>query len=496
MTIRRIVSMDGGPASGSWVRCLRDIAREHPALLMQADLFAGTSAGAFAAAWLAKHLPVSPSAADVHKTAEALVEASNELLMLLTPDSDGYGRLITGKGAMVLDDDLVKFLERPEVLGKATTLAQLSHKVVLVASRTNTPWAPHVHTNFGPDAEPHVRVVDAVMRSTAFPLLLPGWQSHADGAMFVNNPAAVALAWARHGEGVDASTRVISFGGDDGSSAISNLATPHDTDEDTTGTSDGDDASRRHPAPVLHALTSLAPKGLIERAEDAVEDVTKLVTGAAAKLGHKVAAAVGVGSLEAAEEAVEDALAETSGGLSWAKSHGRFGPVMTRILNAANTDVVAEREAVEQIGRAAEEAQAMEQTLQERLRELNAELHVHMPEELARDEVDNWGWRAWLAYLFNPVYAMQVFLNSQGRGTHEVVRRLLEPGCSLRVAPVAMVPTNVILLAMILAQPDLAKEAGQRTAALWSNPLTNALLDFETSTADVRAFMAGWGDVG
>ncbi|MEY3013375.1 MAG: hypothetical protein RIT45_2110 [Pseudomonadota bacterium] len=79
-----------------------------------------------------------------------------------------------------------------------------------------------------------------------------------------------------------------------------------------------------------------------------------------------------------------------------------------------------------------------------------------------------------MAYVGNPLYALQVLLNSQGRGAVEILNRVLSPDRVLRVAPVAVVPSNVMLLAMILNLGPEARDAAELCASLWSNSTTNA----------------------
>ncbi len=216
MAISRILSFDGGPASVAYMRTLQAIVDWYPDLLLRGELFAGTSGGALTAAFLARRFEPGTTHKGARRLMAELVDVNNEMLTLLSPDDTGYERLLVGSGAMVEFGKINDFLSKPDVLGTGTKLGDLKQPVVLVAARSVRPWRPHVQTNFGPHAEPTTPVVDAVLRSAAFPMLLPGWQGHVDGAMFANNPATIALAYAKEAFGVTDDVMVLSMGVDDG----------------------------------------------------------------------------------------------------------------------------------------------------------------------------------------------------------------------------------------------------------------------------------------
>lgn len=97
MAFSRMVAFDGGPASLTYVRTLRDIVGHHPNLLLHSELFAGTSGGALTAAFLARRIQPGLTAEGANRLMRELVEVNNEMLTLLAPSDAGYERLLLGR---------------------------------------------------------------------------------------------------------------------------------------------------------------------------------------------------------------------------------------------------------------------------------------------------------------------------------------------------------------------------------------------------------------
>ncbi|MCB9739754.1 MAG: patatin-like phospholipase family protein [Deltaproteobacteria bacterium] len=464
MAFSRMVAFDGGPASLTYVRTLRDIVGHHPNLLLRSELFAGTSGGALTAAFLARRIEPGLTAEGAHRLMRELVDVNNEMLALLAPNDTGYERLLLGDGAMVEFGGMHRFLARDDVLGASTRLSDLKQPVALVAARSTSPWKPHVQTNFGPSAEPDTLVIDAVLRSAAFPMLLPGWQGHVDGAMYANNPATIALAYAKEAFGVTDDVMILSMGADDGSCLLSNLTTPHDV-------FDADESPPGSVGTIYRAAAAAADRkgarGLLGRAE--------ALAGAAVRTTADLLLPGG-----------EDELPH----LGHILARGVRREAISRVIEAFDSTEPTLRQAAQKIARASKDATALEALVGQHIATRRGALPGRGGQRV--EHADNWGWQAWLAYVGNPMFALQVLLNSQGRGACEVIRRLLSPDRVLRVAPVVVVPSNVMLLAMILGLGTEAKEAAELAAELWGDPEANEILEFETSLAEVQAFADRW----
>ncbi len=100
----------------------------------------------------------------------------------------------------------------------------------------------------------------------------------------------------------------------------------------------------------------------------------------------------------------------------------------------------------------------------------------------------DWGWLAWLAYLPNPVYLLQVVFSSSGRGVSQQAHELLGDR-AFRLAPMGLMTSNVgfLLIALRLAQTVL--DSGGRTAALWQNPVSNQALAFQPDIAATKRWL-------
>ena len=91
----------------------------------------------------------------------------------------------------------------------------------------------------------------------------------------------------------------------------------------------------------------------------------------------------------------------------------------------------------------------------------------------------SWGWRPWLAYVLNPAFALQVFLNNQGAGPAQQASWLIGER-SLRLAPMAIMDTNMLfLLYFLFGNRDILTSISRLAADLWANPITNGLFEFQ-----------------
>ncbi len=107
-------------------------------------------------------------------------------------------------------------------------------------------------------------------------------------------------------------------------------------------------------------------------------------------------------------------------------------------------------------------------------------------EELFDESSGNgdWGWRAWLLYLFNPVFFLQVLLNNQGLTAARQAKCLLG-GQALRLAPMAILDSNQLFLLFFFFGPNgLLRASADVTASLWENPFTSVAFDFQPNSID------------
>ncbi len=186
----RVLSMDGGPASPTYGRYLREIERRRPGFLAQADLFAGTSGGAgYVGFFAARARPLR----DLETIEEAL-EFNERLFQALEPTAAGYARMASLSHSA---DEGERTAELLEWQFGDLTFAELTPRgshAIMVSFRLKAPWGVKVFHNFGDDDPDHAeRVSEGIHCSSAFPVLTAIRNGHVDGGVFANNPAMVAL---------------------------------------------------------------------------------------------------------------------------------------------------------------------------------------------------------------------------------------------------------------------------------------------------------------
>lgn len=209
-----ILSMDGTAVSGGSglvtaallvaLRALLDAAGDRRPLLEQVDIFAGTSAGAFNALYLASF----------EHPDDGLRELGKFWAEVTARNRDGFSLLRAlavplGQSSLLASKPMRDYFL--DVFGSKLRLGDLHHGVVITtfALDDDVPplrtWKPKVFHNTGrrddPDLE--LRVVDVALRSGSPPLLYPIYQGidhtgggFVDGGVWANNPAIVALAQA------------------------------------------------------------------------------------------------------------------------------------------------------------------------------------------------------------------------------------------------------------------------------------------------------------
>jgi hypothetical protein len=196
----RILSLDGGgQLEMTSTLLLIEIERRRPGFLANADMIAGTSAGAMVALILAtQHDP-----AYLLPRTEELWEKFFQLSM---NSLFGTALGLFGLGALFANQGLEQYLAQPELLGNKT-LGELHKNVVITsfdlegidrATGAKT-WKPKVYDNYGKDNPDLLeKAVDVALRSSAAPIMFPIVDGHVDGGVFANHPAMVAISKVFH----------------------------------------------------------------------------------------------------------------------------------------------------------------------------------------------------------------------------------------------------------------------------------------------------------
>lgn len=238
----RILSMDGGNGLNT-AELLMFVQEMLPTeaqqdFLNQVDLFVGVSAGAINSLFFANHDNPTDALAKLRSFWQQigidLLEglrpehiAANiqggkppdQLICDILLSAFGLGLTVAGVKPLLYNDAYKKLLI--EEFGEDTTLGDLNHEVAILSFQLDgsidlpltgdqqmpfRSWKPKIFTNLKLDGvdEPDLneKVVDVALRSSAFPIELPVYQSisgdggpgYADGGVVANNPAMCALA--------------------------------------------------------------------------------------------------------------------------------------------------------------------------------------------------------------------------------------------------------------------------------------------------------------
>ena len=203
----RLLSFDGGPSAALQIRILESVERYAAArgqdMLGRTDVFAGSSDGAFMASFLALRLwqgqPAGPA------LVREAVQFSNELLDVFQVSLWDMLCFATGLRPLLPDSGvrnvLTKYLGTAtlgDLAGPGPTGAPPRH--LLLMSFDIKTWLPKQFKNFGALSGQDLTtpLVEAVMASSAFPMLLPirthGVGQFVDGAVVANNPTMSAIA--------------------------------------------------------------------------------------------------------------------------------------------------------------------------------------------------------------------------------------------------------------------------------------------------------------
>ncbi|WP_163864656.1 patatin-like phospholipase family protein [Myxococcus eversor] len=210
----RILSMDGSSISGGEgyvttgmlgaLRQTLDSGGDRRTLLNQVDLFVGTSAGSFNAAFFA-------SEADPDSAFDKSLQFWGEAVAMNRKGvSLGRSlRALAGASSFLDSNYMRDFLGG--YFGMTTRLGDLKRKVVIPSFQLDghrkgvRTWKSKIFHNTGPDNDPDLNelLIDVLMRSGSPPLSYPIYQGlkdqgsgYVDGGLYANNPSLVGLAQA------------------------------------------------------------------------------------------------------------------------------------------------------------------------------------------------------------------------------------------------------------------------------------------------------------
>ena len=220
----RVLSFDGGPNVGAYVRCLRAIEEARPGFLDRVDLLIGSSAGACTAVFLAGRL--TPGADGRAVAADAVAYADGVLHAMAPQDAHAYKRLLTGARPLIESGSIRSHLRK-----NTSDFASLPRRVSVLSCAARAPYDPVITSNYGRNASAEDSV-DVIVRSSSLPFWSAPHQGRIDGALFTNNPSTTGLLeLITTTRGTDAQVDMddvvlLSFGGDDGNGKLSNLRCP------------------------------------------------------------------------------------------------------------------------------------------------------------------------------------------------------------------------------------------------------------------------------
>ncbi|UOM34318.1 patatin-like phospholipase family protein [Acuticoccus sp. I52.16.1] len=189
----RVLAMDGGYRPLVMCLLLARLEALRPGLLDTVDVFSGTSAGSAAAAMMSLRETPQEGLADALEVFRAWnpLEGTSPL----SPRTLGA---ISGVNAFLTHELLYR--EMLGVLGD-TRISETRRRVVIptVELDNEAPnqrlrrWTIRVYHNLSEPFVHKTRLVDVVLRSSSIPMLQPAYQGHADGGLYANNPALIAL---------------------------------------------------------------------------------------------------------------------------------------------------------------------------------------------------------------------------------------------------------------------------------------------------------------
>lgn len=185
-----VLSLDGGGVRGVFSAQLLAMLEEEFHFLQKVDLFVGTSTGSILACALAHGISPREIVEFYRRNAKEIFKEKEGIygyfFMQSKYDSSNFKKILEG----IFHDEM--------------RLKDLSKKVICVSFELRNPvydsWTPALIDNFDPQ-NAKIKVVDAILRSTAAPTYFPSYQGFIDGGAVANNPSMMALARTLDSEG-------------------------------------------------------------------------------------------------------------------------------------------------------------------------------------------------------------------------------------------------------------------------------------------------------
>lgn len=200
----RIISMDGSSMTGGngyvtagilqGIQSALKTATGTHDLLKDVFLYAGTSAGAFNAFFLAQYDDPDCALPHILDFWQLVMNANGPAAsasILRTV------RALTGQSAFLSTAKLREFFT--DYFGN-TRLGDLKQKVLVGSFQLDNgksaarSWKPKVFNNFDNDPDCDLKVADVAMRSGSPPLITPIYQGYVDGGVVANDPTMLAIA--------------------------------------------------------------------------------------------------------------------------------------------------------------------------------------------------------------------------------------------------------------------------------------------------------------
>nr|UYH37523.1 patatin-like phospholipase family protein [Myxococcaceae bacterium MCy9487] len=193
---KAILTMDGGgPNNLLTTILLQRIENERPGFLRGIDVISGTSSGSVTTLILGAS---KDRVAGINQAVSVMKDSSSTVGPHPIPQAllglTGTAPFLCNKQAQEFFSSLFGTLTMKDLhLPTIIPAFQLDNNAELEVNRA---WRPVLLHNLDsiPSATPDLLVVDAYLRTTAVPIMMPPYQGFIDGGYFADNPAMAALA--------------------------------------------------------------------------------------------------------------------------------------------------------------------------------------------------------------------------------------------------------------------------------------------------------------
>jgi hypothetical protein len=499
----RIMSFDGGPGVVTFLQCLIRLEKDRPGLIQSTNMFVGSSAGSWLAAYLAWNMRLvdAKTITGLKLLENSYVFAQQAFQKLFPPNLPvAYLKFLEGQGPLTNFDEVETYMRQPGVYGD-TTLGQVRsvRRLVISAARAEAPWAPRFYDSAHP-SDGTERLYNAALCSASLPLLVAIRDGQVDGGMFCNDPAMIGLVQALKGTSLAppvplADVRLLACGQDDGSSRLSNIfmpgqmslesLTPREARSLPSAAAPSNSLSDtpRAEVPALGGMGSPAadPSDNVSDLHMHLDCLCKTLDSAKKDLDLPL-------PVQTSERVLAPATAALAGeskpSAPRAPAPGGLrlpdDPFFRATLQLFDT---LDKEAKSQLVDLEELGTDLTRTLERLVRRAG---QLVVPSEQA------WGWPQWLAYPMSPLFLMQVLWNSQGRGIAALCSQMLGPR-TLRLAPSGLLTINSALALTCIGKLDVIFEFGTLTAWQWASVFWQPLYQFKPGIVETRAWIdAQW----